>query len=118
MRAYIAYDEGGIEELGEIERDGVLPLIDRADASLSKKSQFGVGFCRSKKDFLEVRPVGKSEYLLWSDAIAKAGSAGFLGLFFRRKAHIDKIVAGRDAAATAVYYYMDYPRETFERKYG
>jgi len=118
MRAYIAYDEGGIEELGEVDRDGVVPLIGRADAALSKDRQFGVGFYRSKKDFLEVRPVGKSEYLLWSDLIARTERAGFLGLFSRRKAHIDKIVAGREAAAAAVYCYMDHPREAFERKYG
>ena len=44
--------------------------------------------------------------------------SGFSGFFLRRKAHIDKIVEGREAAAEAIYYYMDYSREAFERKYS
>lgn len=118
MRAYIAYDEGGIEELGEANKDQVLTLIDKADASLAGAKQFGVGFCRSEKDFLEIRPVGKSQYMLWSDLIVKGQSTGFASFFSRRKTHIDNIVNGREAAAGVVYNYMEYSREEFERKYS
>lgn len=65
MRAYFAYDEGGIEEIGEATREQVLSLIEQAKASLTKDKQFGVGFYRSERDFFEVRPVGKSQYMLW-----------------------------------------------------
>jgi hypothetical protein len=44
MRAYFAYDEGGIEELGEATREQVPLLIKQAEASLSGGKQFGVGF--------------------------------------------------------------------------
>ena len=118
MRAYIAYDEGGIEELGDIDKDQVLSLIDKADASLTGAKQFGVGFYRSEKDFLEVRPVGKSQYMLWSDLIVKGQSTGFASFFSRRKTHIDNIINGRAAAADVVYSYMDYSREEFEHKYS
>lgn len=118
MRAYIAYDEGGIDELGEIDKEQVASLIDKADASLNVEKQFGVGFYRSKKDFLEIRPVGKSQYMVWSDLIANKQSSGLLSFFSWGKANLDKIVIGRDAAIEAVYYYMDYSREAFEQKYG
>jgi hypothetical protein len=118
MRAYIAYDEGGIEELGDVGKDQVLILIDKAEASLSSAKQFGVGFCRSEKDFLEVRPVGKSQYMLWSDLIIKAQSKGLGSFFSRRKTHIDTIVDGREAAADVVDNYMNFSREEFERKYS
>jgi hypothetical protein len=118
MRAYLAYDEGGIDELGAIDKEQVVSLIEKADASLRTKKQFGVGFYRSEKDFLEIRPVGKSEYMIWSDIISGGGgSSGLLGFFSMRKTHIDKIVAGRETAAEAVFYYMDHSREAFERKY-
>lgn len=118
MRAYIAYDEGGIDELGTIDREQVVSLIDKADASLATEKQFGIGFYRNKKDFIEIRPVGKSEYMVWSDIIARGQGSGFFGFFLGRKAHIDKIVEEREAAVEAVYYYLDYSREAFERKYS
>lgn len=119
MRAYLGYDEGGVEELGAIDKEQVVLLIDKADASLVTKKQFCVGFYRSEKDFLEIRPVGKSEYMIWSDIISGGGgSSGLLGFFSRRQTHIDKIVAGREAAAEAVFYYMDHSRDAFERHYA
>ena len=117
MRAYMAYDDGGINELGEVDKAQVVPLIGKADASLTSEKQFGIGFYRNEKDFVEIRPVGKSEYMIWSDVIAKDRSPGFLGIFTRRKDHVEKIVTGHEAAAEAIYYYMDYSREAFESRY-
>jgi hypothetical protein len=118
MRAYFAYDEGGIEELGEITREQVPSLIEQAEASLTQDKQFGVGFYRSERDFFEVRPVGKSQYMLWSDLIADSGNRGFVARFLQRKTHINKIVDGRDLAVAAAYDYFESSREEFERKYG
>jgi hypothetical protein len=118
MRAYFAYDEGGIEELGETTRERVPSLIEQAEAALLKDKQFGVGFYRSERDFFEVRPVGKSQFMLWSDLIADGGNRGFAARFLRRKAHIEKIVGGRDLAIAATYDYFESSREEFERKYG
>ncbi len=118
MRAYLAHDDGGTEELGEAKKEQVLSLIDRAEASLATEKQFGVGFYRSEQDFLEVRPVGKSQYMIWSDVIASNTGSGFLGLLSKKKAHIEKVVVGREAAAEAANCYMDFSREAFERKYS
>ncbi len=117
MRAYLAYDDGAIEELGDIERGQVASLIEKADGSLASDRQFGIGLYRNERDFFEIRPVGKSEYMLWSDIIAKSQSSGLLGFLFKRKTHIDKVVSGRDTAAEAALYYMEYSREAFERRY-
>lgn len=114
MRAYKAFDESGIEELGPISKELVPGLIAAAEASLSGKS-FGIGLYRSEKDFMEVRPVGKSEYLIWSDRIA--GSGGILG-WLVRKPHIQKAVVGQAKAIEAALYYMDSSRAAFERKYS
>src|SRR5271165_914425 len=118
MRAYFAYDEGGIEELGEATREQVPLLIEQAEASLSGDRQFGVGFYRSERDFVEVRPVGKSQYMLWSDLISGNSNRGFVARFLQRKTHIDKIVEGRGLAVAAACDYFDCPRDEFERKYG
>ena len=118
MHAYKAYDESGIEELGDVSKDQIAALIEQADASLATGKHFGIGFYRTEKDFLEIRPVGKSEYMVWSDRIAGNTNAGFLGLFSRAKRHIDMIVTGREKAIEAVWYYMDYSREAFEQKYS
>lgn len=118
MRAYFAFDEGGIEELGEVIREQILSLIDQAETSLTGDKQFGVGFYRSERDFFEVRPVGKSQYMLWSDLIVDSGSRGFIARLLQRKTHMEKIVAGRDLAVAAARDYFEYSREEFERKYG
>ncbi|MDR2240788.1 MAG: hypothetical protein LBE33_10125 [Zoogloeaceae bacterium] len=119
MNAYLTYDDGRIIELGEIEKSGVLALIEKAESSLSlpQEEYFGVGFCRNEDDFVEIRPVGKSQYMIWSDIIAEK-KRGFLGLFSGRGAHIEKIVVGTSAAADAAYYYMDHSREEFETEYS
>ena len=118
MRAYFAYDEGGIEELGETTRDQVPSLIEQAEGSLAGDKQFGVGFYRTERDFFEVRPVGKSQYMLWSDLISDGGNRGFVARFLQRKTHIEKIVSGRDSAVHAAYDYFESSREEFERKYS
>jgi len=118
MNAYFAYDEGGIEELGETTRESVHSLIEQAEASLTGDKQFGVGFYRTERDFFEVRPVGKSQYMLWSDLIADSGNRGFVARLLQRKTHIEKIVVGRDLAVAAACDYFDCSREEFERKYG
>lgn len=118
MRAYFAYDEGGIEELGETTKEQMLSLIEQAEASLIGDKQFGVGFYRTERDFFEVRPVGKSQYMLWSDLISDSGNRGFVARLLRKKTHIEKIVAGRDLAVAAAYDYLESSREEFERKYG
>jgi hypothetical protein len=118
MRPYKAYDESGIEELGDDSKDQISSLIEQADTSLATDKQFGIGFYRTEKDFLEIRPVGKSEYMIWSDRIARNANVGFLGLFSKAKSHIDLIVSGREKAIEAVLYYMNYSREAFEQKYS
>jgi hypothetical protein len=92
-------------------------LIEQAEASLKGDKQFGVGFYRTERDFFEVRPVGKSQYMLWSDIISDVGSRGFVARFLQRKTHINRIV-GRDLATAAAYDYFECSREEFERKYG
>jgi hypothetical protein len=114
MRAYLAYDDSGIKELGAISKDDLPSLIEQADASLTTDKQYGVGLYRSEKDFLEVRPVGKSEYLIWSDRLVPRR----LRDLFRVKIHIDRVVIGREAALQAMLYWMDNSREAFEQKYG
>jgi hypothetical protein len=118
MRAYKAYVESGIEECGEIAKAEVSSLIAQADAALNTDQHFAVGFYRSEKDFVEIRPVGKSEYMVWSDRITANASSGFLGFFAKSKRHIDSIVTSREQAVEAVFYYMDHSRKAFEQKYG
>jgi hypothetical protein len=118
MRVYFSYVEGGIEELGETTREQVPLLIDQAEASLSGDKQFGVGFYRTERDFVEVTPVGKTQYMIWSDLISGNRNRGFVARFLRRKTHIDKIVAGRILAIAAACDYFDCQRDEFERKYG
>jgi hypothetical protein len=114
MRAYLAYDDSGIKELGDVSKDDLPALIEQADASLATHKQCGVGLYRSEKDFLEIRPAGKSEYLIWSDRLAPRRLLDLL----RVKRHIDRVVIGREAAYQAMLYWMDNSREAFEQKYG
>jgi len=120
VRGYLCYDEHGIEELGEVHEDDLPALLDRADAALSGNRQFGIGLYRSKQDFFEIRPVGKSEYMLWSDRIVGRRGAGFWGwlAWLLAKAQIDQTVQGRSTALAAASYYMSHTRDAFERKYS
>ena len=118
MRAYKVYDESGIEELGDVSKDQVSSLIEQAEASQASEKQFSIGFYRSENDFVEIRPVGKSEFIVWSDRIIKNTNSGFLGFFQKKKSHIDRIVSGRESAIEAASYYMDYSRAAFEQKYS
>ena len=113
MRAYKGFEESGIEELGPVSGEQVADLIAAAEASLSNKP-YGLGLYRSKKDFVGIRPVGDSEYLVWSDRIS---GGGLLARFFS-SGHIEKVVRSRAEAVEAALYYMDSSREAFERKYS
>ena len=117
MQAYKSFVESGIEELGEITKDQIPMLFDAAEKALEapdENIQFALGFCRSEKDFLEITPVGKSQYLIWSDRIApKKGIAGWFG-----RKRIEKIVTGRDQAIEAALYYWEHERGEFEETYG
>ena len=113
MREYIAYDDSGIEELGDVSKGQVLSLIEQAVASLANDKQFAVGFCRRESDFLEIRPVWKSQYMIWSDRLVPRR----LRDVSRVKRHIEKVVIGREAAHEAVLFYMDDSREAFEARY-
>jgi hypothetical protein len=118
VRAYREYDESGIEELGDISREQVPQLIADAEESLTTAKQFGVGFYRTEQDFLEIRPVGKSQYMIWSDKIAENSASSFFGRLFQKRGNIYKVVTGRERAIESVLFYMDYSREAFERKYS
>lgn len=114
IRAYKAFDEAGIEELGFISRAQIQPLVLSAEASLAENA-YGLGLYRSSRDFVEIRPVGKSEFLVWSDLIAR--KPGWLYWFARRQ-HVERIVVGHARAVEAAHDYIDHPRDAFERKYG
>ena len=115
MRAYKAFDDSEMEELGDIAKEQIPALVDEADESLSGDRQFGIGLYRSEQDFMEVRPVGKSEFLIWSDVIS--ASKGIVGLLSRKK-HIQKVVQGRDKAIESASDYWDMARDAFEQKYS
>jgi hypothetical protein len=118
MRAYFAYGGGKISELGPLDPAKLDELLGRAELSLAEpdvESQFGLGVCRSDSDFAQVTPVGKGEYLLWSDRIVKKG--GLLGLFTPAKP-ICPVLKGRGAALEALHMYTASSREEFEARYG
>lgn len=117
MRAYMRYEQGEVKELGEVGRKQVQGLIDRADFSIVTPRPYGLGFYRSEADFLELTPVGQSEFLLWSDLITGRQDASLLRSLLRSKQHIDIIVKGREAAAAVVLEYMDSSRQAFERRF-
>ena len=113
MHAYKVFDDCRVEELGLVTKNLVPVLIDSAEDSLSQRC-FGIGICRSESDFVEVHPVGRSDYLIWSDRLSPLS-------WYRRvfgKSRIDKVVHGHARAVEAVWFYMDHSREAFERKYG
>ena len=102
MHAYFAYGGGEISDLGPASVDKLDGLLAHADASLAQPEldrQFGVGIYRTDHDFAEVTPVGRGEYLLWSDRIVRKG--GFLG-FFSPSRPIQPILQGRMAALEAL----------------
>ena len=118
MRAYFAYGGGEISELGPAGLDELDSLLAQAEASLAEPSaerQFGLGLCRSDDDFAQVSPVGRGEYLLWSDRIVRKG--GLLGLLARSRP-IQPILQSRTAALEALRFYMQSSREAFEARYG
>lgn len=112
MKAYKAYLESGIEELGDKPLKVALDLISSARQSESTK-EFGIGFYRSERDFMEVRYVGRGQFLIWSDRIV---GPRWKRLF--RKPHIEKVVDGDQGALEAVTAYFEQSRESFEQKYS
>ena len=112
MKAYKAYLDSGIEELGDKPLNVVLDLIRSARQSEDVK-EFGIGFYRSERDFMEVRYVGKDQYLIWSDRIV-----GPLWKRLLSKRHIEKIVDGDQGALEAVSVYFEQSRERFEQRYS
>ncbi|WP_028585019.1 hypothetical protein [Desulfogranum mediterraneum] len=69
MKTYRTQDTDQ-EELGDKSVNQILDLVKEANASVEDPVQIGIGIYRTKQDFLEIRPVGKGGYLLWSDYIA------------------------------------------------
>ena len=114
MRAYKIYDELDMEELGDIKKGQISALLDEADASLSSDKPYGIGLYRSEEDFVEIRPVGHSGYLIWSDRLSTP--RGFMGLLSRKK-RIEKIIENRAQAIEAAICYMEQSRDEFEQKY-
>lgn len=113
MRVYKGYDSGDIEELGSLVEDNIPEMIDGAVNSLGS-NDYCIGIYRSEKDFMEVRPVGNEQFLIWSDRIIKHGN------LFKRlmlKAHIEKVVNGRENAISAINLYVNGSREEFEQCY-
>ena len=110
-RAYFCHDDGRIEELGVVTVDRLDELLTRAEQSLPTQGGFGVGLYRSERDFVQVTPVGRGQYLVYSDRIVRA--AGFRALFARRRL-IQPIVDGRGAALDVCRRYMQLSREAFE----
>lgn len=73
MNIYKCYDEGGIEKLGKYDEKTFPALLFRAVESLGG-NDLGIGISRTEEDFIEIRPVGKDQYLLWSDRLHRHGS--------------------------------------------
>ncbi len=77
MKVYKCFDSGKIEELGDLNLTDLPELLPQAVYSLGN-NDFGIDAQRSEKDFVEVRPVGKDQFMVWSDRICKTGT------FFQR----------------------------------
>ena len=113
MIVYKGYDTGTIEELGVLDQSALSALLSEAVNSIGK-NDFCIGINRSKKDFVEIRPVGKSQYMVWSDRLCKTGT------FWQRLSqprNIQKVVEGEERAIEALNTYMSESREAFERAY-
>ena len=118
MRAYFVYGGGDILELGPTSIDKLDSLFSKAEASLAEpeaERQFGLGICRTDRDFAQVTPVGGGEYLLWSDRIVRKGG---LLWFFATSRPIQPTLQSRVAALDALRFYMESSREAFEARYG
>ncbi len=115
MNAYKSFCDGQLQELGEVGPSDVTALLADADTALSSgQPSYSLGFCRSDSDFLEICPVGRSQYLLHADLLATPWS---FKRFLTRKSHIERIVTGAPAAIQTVLDFMERPREEFERIY-
>ena len=113
MRIYKGYGTGKIEELGVLDQSVLAALLSEAVSSIGK-NDFCIGVNRSKSDFVEIRPLGKSQYMVWSDRLCKTGK------FWQRLSqtrNIQKIVEGKERAIEALDIYINESREAFERAY-
>ena len=111
------YEQGEVKELGQVGRKQIRGLVEQADLSSVTVRPYGVGFYRSEADFLEITPVGRSEFLLWSDFIVKRSGGGLFRFLRRDKRHIDTCIRGREAAIAVAHNYVDLSRQAFERKF-
>jgi hypothetical protein len=114
MNIYKCYDSGGIEELGFYNEKELPRLISQAVESLGN-NDFGIGVNRTEKDFVEIRPVGNNQFMLWSDRLNKSGS--FLSKIFQSR-NIQLTLKGEDEAIEAIKHYVMSSRERFEEKYS
>ncbi len=113
MNIYKAYESGNIEELGSLD-ETKLPSLLVESANSVGKNDFGIGVNRSKKDFVEIRPVGNEHYLVWSDRLCKIGSFWDR---LKQPQHIQKTVTGETEALKAIRVYTTKSREAFEKAY-
>mgnify|MGYP000686279733 CR=1 FL=1 len=113
MNVYKGYDSGKIEDIGNVSRPGIEQLLREAVESIGN-NDFCIGLNRSDKDFVEIRPVGNSQYIVWSDRLCKIGS--FWQRFLQTR-NIEKIVEGESNALQAIEIYINKPREHFEQTY-
>ena len=114
MKMYKCYDEGGIEELGRYDETVFPALLAEAVESLGK-NDFGIGICRTEEDFIEIRPVGKDQYLLWSDRLHKSGS--FFSRLFQ-DTNIQRTIEGESRVMKIVQDYKTSSRKNFELEYS
>lgn len=85
MRVYkLMSNDSSIEGLGDLSREQIMPLLTEADEDLrDDKEQFSIGLYRSEADYIEITPVGNSEYQAFSDIIARKQS--WKEYFFQQK---------------------------------
>lgn len=114
MNIYRCFDSGKIEELGHYNESSLASLLSDAIKSLGE-NDFGVGINRSEKDFVEIRPVGKDQFMLWSDKLIKNGS--FFSKLFQPR-NIQLTLTGEQQAIEAMMFYAANTREKFEKKYS
>ena len=113
MKAYKGYESGEIEEILAFNENSLRKLLADSIASL-ESDYFCFGLKRNKKDFVEIHPVGKSQFIVRSDRICKSGS------FWQRLSQsgtIEKTVGSEAEVLSILSTYMHHTREEFESKY-
>ena len=114
MNAYKAYESGEIEEILAFNENSLRKLLADSIASLGS-DYFCFGLQRSNKDFVEIHPVGKSQFIFRSDRLCKSGS------FWQRLTQsgtIERKVESEEEVLSILNTYMHHTREEFESKYA